>query len=147
MPRAIHSERVRAHPSQPGWMRRRSVGAWLGLLLLILDILAGGALPPDPGTAFAQELGGDHIQICTAAGMVELGPDGAPISDGVPGHEHICIFCLPIWSGGLDTVPLFSVLPTRLAETLTSPITPANAPAAIPAALAGCASPRAPPFS
>lgn len=147
LPRAIRPQRVRTHSSQPGWVRRRSVGAWLGLILLTLDILAGGVLPPDPGRAFAQGLGDNHIQICTATGIVELGPDGVPVSDQAPGHRRICLFCLPVLSGALDTAPPVSALPLRSAIALPTQPPPVGAPAATPTALAGCASPRAPPLS
>lgn len=128
-------------------MGRRSVGAWLGLVLLLAEILVGGALPLVPGKSVAQALGDDHVWVCTTAGMVELGADGVPLDSGQAGHQRLCAFCLPVFGGGFGHAPELATLPARLAASLASPPPPATVPAAVPATLAGRSSPRAPPFA
>lgn len=127
-------------------MRRRVFGAWTGLILLTLEILLGGALPLVPATSSARPLDGDHLWICTSAGMVEVGTDGIPLTSGGTEHQRLCVFCLPVLSGALDTPPAVTAIPLRRTDAAASPARPAGTPAAIPSTLAGQSSPRAPPL-
>lgn len=122
-------------------------GAWTGLLLLTLEILLGSALSLAPATSSAQSIDGDHLWVCTSAGMVEMGADGTPLAPGATGHQRLCVFCLPVLSGAVDAPPSVTTVPVRRAEAIASPTRPTGTPAATPATLAGQSSPRAPPFA
>lgn len=122
-------------------------GAWASLLLLTLEILLGSALSLAPATSSAQATDGNHLWVCTSAGMVEMGADGTPLAPGATDHQRHCIFCLPVLSGAINAPPSVTTEPVRRAEAIASPIRPTGTPAATPAPLAGQSSPRAPPFA
>lgn len=130
---------------------RRAVAAWLGLLLLTFNVVGGGALPArsaEDGLApFAQEIFGDRIVICTAAGMVVLDRNGNPVSpEGGSGHGELCAFCLPLMHGGVNAPCVLAIVAPAAALVRSSTI-PAASSFARPARLAGTAAPRAPPLA
>lgn len=145
MPCAFRPGLAASDSSRSGWIRRRLFGAWTGLILLTLEILLGGALPLVPTASSAQGLDGDHLWVCTSAGMVEVGTDGAPLLPDGTDHQRLCVFCLPVLGGAVDTPPSVTAAPVRQAGTIGSPIRPTGTPAPAPAPLAGRSSPRAPP--
>lgn len=150
---STHSQPRRSQGCRPvrgrtGW---RALGAWVSLILLLLDVAAGGVLPARSAEAgslpVAQELDGDHIVLCTAAGMVELGPDGTPISGHPQDHRSICVFCLPLMAGGVSVPPSgFTLAALPSGRFLSRPVFTLAAPV-VPLQLAGTSSPRAPPFA
>ncbi|WP_114861894.1 DUF2946 family protein [Azospirillum brasilense] len=97
---------------------RLRAGMLCGLILLLIGQVLAAALPAPPsGRAprFAQDLLGDRIVICTAAGLVVIDREtGAPVpADGAPGHDpaaDFCQFCLPILHGKAAT-PVVGELP------------------------------------
>ena len=130
---------------------RRVVASWLGLILLISNILGAVGLPARPAEAgpalFAQELNSDRIVVCTAAGMVVLDRDGNPVETGqTGGHTDFCVFCLPLMHGGIDAPATVAVIDVPVAPSVAA-ITPTEASQPAPTRLAGAASPRAPPLS
>ena len=131
---------------------RRTVASWLGLFLLFSNIVGIGSLPARSAEAgpapFAQELSGDRIVICTAAGMVVLDRDGHPVETGkTAGHTDFCVFCLPLMHGGMVDAPATVAVVDIPAVPLIVAIAPAEVSWPIPVRLPGTASPRAPPLS
>jgi hypothetical protein len=132
---------------------RRSVASWLGLVILVLNIAAGGAMPAgaaDSGQPlFAQGLLGDRIVVCTAAGMVVMDRDGNVIDTGKEaGHTNLCVFCLPLVQGNVHSPAIAAVIvqdaaPARPAGEFVI----ARHAAIKPSGLNGASSPRAPPLS
>lgn len=125
--------------------------SWLGLFLLIFNVLGGGALPAraaDAGLApFAQDLLGDRIVICTAAGMVVMDRDGNVIdTGGNSAHTDFCVFCLPLMHGGAQAPTAQAVIVDTAAEPVAD-FSPTEPTFAKPARLTGASSPRAPPLS
>lgn len=129
---------------------RQIVVSWLGLILLALNILGAGILPAQAEGStplFAQELLGDRIMICTAAGMVAMDRDGNIIDTQGPssGYTGFCAYCLPLMHG--DAAAPASIV------TIQPPAIAAQEPVLIPAAtqtvvstsLRGAATPQAPP--
>lgn len=127
----------------------REVSAWLGILLLSVQVLAAAAMPArsaeDGPAPFAQDILGDRIVICTPSGLVVLDRSGTPVvpSDG-NGHQDLCVFCLPLMHAGAE----LPILPAAVVP-MAAGSSPAAAPAASPIVrscrLAGAATPRAPP--
>lgn len=126
------------------------VVSWLGLILLALNILGAGALPAqaEGGTPlFAQELLGDRIMICTAAGMVAMDRDGNIIDTQGPssGYTGFCVYCLPLMHGDAATpVPAVAVQPPAVPVQEPVPVPTATQTVAS-ASLRGAATPQAPP--
>jgi hypothetical protein len=84
---------------------RRKVASWLGLILLAFNLLAGSGFTAqaseNSSPAFGQELLGDRIVVCTAAGMVVMDRDGHVLdTNGNSGHIDACVFCLPLMHSG-----------------------------------------------
>jgi hypothetical protein len=124
------------------------VGAWAGLLLLIFN-LAAGALAPlpafrgeGPDAAFSHLLDGEHLLVCTAGGMVEVGHPDRPPAD----HASFCVFCLPLMNGSA-VGPSVAAHPAEPADRPLPRAIPPEAPPVAVAALGGGWSPRAPPLS
>ena len=81
------------------------LGRWLAIGLLLLNLLAGVAVPWSKSQAgqiasIETALLAGQMVICTASGMVLIGQDGRPVDDpdGRPGAQ--CAFCLPLWQAG-----------------------------------------------
>lgn len=131
---------------------RRIVVSWLGLALLAFNLLASSGLAAQAAeqgpAAFTQELLGDRIVVCTAAGMVVFDRDGHPVNgDTGSGHSDLCVFCAPIMHGSLQTPVAISfvITPVEHRQPDLQPERLTSAPK--PAQLSGSASPRAPPFA
>lgn len=130
---------------------RRVVTTWLGILILSFNILGGGVAASQAGGAssplFAQELLGDRIVVCTAAGMVVMDLDGNVIdTNGSNAHSDFCVYCLPMLHGGFQA-------PSAAAEYVDFKETDRQAdyqiqphPIAKLGRLVGASSPRAPPL-
>jgi len=85
---------------------RRRVAAAAGLLVVLLNILAGLASAPVQVALPARANGespamaallASTLVICTAQGVVVLDADGQPADGGA--HKGSCIFCLPLMAG------------------------------------------------
>lgn len=130
---------------------RRFVSSWLGILLLVLNVVGVGALPPrsaeDGPAPFVEDIFGDGIVICTAGGMVVLDRNGvpSPAKDG-GGHGDVCPFCLPLMHGGAETPCSLAVVALPMALN-APPVLPSRPAFARPSRLTGAAAPRAPPFA
>lgn len=125
------------------------IASWLGLFLLAFNVLGAGSLPARAEGAtplFAQELLGDRIVICTAAGMVVMDRDGNILDTQGPSsaHGNFCAYCLPLMHGGAQA-PAMLALVTQVTQVSAETFLPAEPPAARPARLPGAAEPRAPP--
>lgn len=112
-------------------------------LMLGVQILAGALMPAraEAGTVAV----GTRIEICTASGLMvlELGPDGQPVSSPTP--AGFCVFCLPLLHGAaLTQAPLAMAEPVALATDTDDDATVLSRHVAHPP-LAGAASPQAPP--
>lgn len=136
----------RQPPSRPPGSRR-ILGAWLGLVLLAFNLVAGALVPvgaraaEGPEIAFARLLEGEHMVVCTAGGLVEIDPKGGT----APDHTAFCVFCLPLMNGSVAFGPSQPPVPAEpSASAVVEPPRTAIRPAAI-AILAGTSSPRAPP--
>jgi hypothetical protein len=130
---------------------RRRVVSWLGLILLISNMVGAVGMPVRPAEAgpapIAQDLLGDRIVVCTAAGMVVLDRDGNPVETGqAAGHTDFCVFCLPLMHGGVDAPTAIAIIDIPAVPLAVSAV-PTAAALPTPVRLAGAASPRAPPLS
>lgn len=130
---------------------RRLVASWLGLILLAFNILGAGAVPAQAEGStplFAQELLGDRIVVCTAAGMVVMDRDGNIIDTGdSSAHSNFCVFCLPLMHGVAKPAAMLSLVVDAAAETRRDIVPVLVSAPAKPALLRGASSPRAPPLS
>lgn len=96
---------------------RRLVTGWLGLVLVLANLLAGASLNGrSQATSFLDApLTAGHIVVCTAAGMVEFDGNGHPVvPDGQGPQKDLCSFCLPLMQGG--NLVLFSITATILPQ-------------------------------
>lgn len=138
-------------PASPwrGALTRRTLAAWLGLLLLAGDLLAVAALPA-AGTAtrppaFAASLSGSLTVICTPGGLLVVDRDGRPVDpDDRSTRGDLCVFCLPLSFGGMDGPPATPAAAEPEPPRHLRP-TPAVAPHRPSARPAGAASARGPP--
>ena len=131
---------------------RRAVASWLGLLLILFNLVGAGALALRPTDStpslFTQALRQDVVVVCTASGMEIFDrSSGKPIDSGSPASSGgMCVFCLPLLHGTTITAsadfattePAFSRLavvppPTDILSALTAAVSPypARAPPAI----------------
>jgi hypothetical protein len=121
-------------PASAGSGRR--LGAWLGLFLLVFNLLGAGAMPAD-GSPTAQ---GGWV-ICSPNGMSAIAADGTALPAD---HGGLCLFCLPLLHAGLTPPPVGQIETTPLLMPVAPP--PQTAPEVrAPAWTAGPAGPRAPP--
>jgi hypothetical protein len=115
------------------------------LAVLVLQVLSAGlafSAPPlrDLG-AYAAE---DHLIVCTAGGMVDLGSaDGSvpPSAD----HGGLCVFCLPLLHGGPAVTAAAVPAGWAVQPPLSAPFAGASPAACLPRQLSGSATPQAPP--
>lgn len=123
---------------------RRGAVAWIGLVLLSINILAGAMLPSS-GLAKTLDAGKDGYVVCTMAGVVEFDQSGTPI-DKAGDSTRLCVFCLPLCHGGLDVTPSFVLVEALLlASGVLHP--PAEIAVAGSLFLSGASGPRAPPLA
>jgi hypothetical protein len=116
-------------PAPGGGVGRRRWPAWLGLFVLLFNLLAAPAIGLGHNGAFAAELDGAMV-ICTSQGMLVLDADGKshPPADSSD-HDGICVFCLPLMQGGslapvADMVVLPPSVTALLVEAPTSQLPP-----------------------
>lgn len=132
---------------------RRGVVAWIGLILLTFNVVAGGALPAGAsGTSqplFAQDLFGDRIVICTSTGMVVMDRDGNLVeADHGVGQTDLCVFCLPLVGGTLHVPAQTAVVAVRVVSTRPAGVYGIALSAAHkPSGLTGASSSRGPPVA
>ncbi|MCR6628567.1 MAG: DUF2946 family protein [Magnetospirillum sp.] len=120
--------------------RRRTLSAWMGLVLLLFNVVAGGALPAQ---AAVPSLSDDHLIVCTAGGMAVIDRNGTPVSPDHAGENGFCGACLPFSHGAVLT-PLAVPLPVPFVQPLPrAPLADAE-PARVARPLR-LAFPRAPP--
>lgn len=120
--------------------QRRGLVSWIGLILMVFNILAGLALPGQQ----AQARDGRQI-ICTAAGMVSI-PDGPETTAPPVSYTDLCQDCLPLMQGW-TALPVPAVVPMPALAQDKAQLQPALALHLPPSRLPGSASPRAPPLS
>jgi hypothetical protein len=126
---------------------RRRLTSWLGLFLLLFDVLAGGAMPgartavglTDPDLTYT----GIPQDICTRHhGAADGQPDHS--SGGEHGGMIFCAFCLPLMHAGIDLPPVATTdLPVTWHRENVAP--PVEHRVVLSAHLQSSASPRAPP--
>ncbi len=115
--------------------RRACRRAWIGLWLILLNVLAA-PLAPSPVIAARAPAGapatldGLPYVICGMGGMIS--PDQPGQSDQAPAHApDICAFCLPMLHGAAALpVPPPLPGPPTIAITTHAPTPPAQAPPA-----------------
>lgn len=79
---------------------RRRIASWLGLLVLAFNVLGASAMPArGESSPLALALGEGRMVVCTATGMVVLNADGTPAESGIPAHDSLCAYCLPLMHG------------------------------------------------
>lgn len=140
MVRAMNPRRKSYDTTMPphwGW-RRRAIAAWTGLVLLLFNVVAGGALPAQ---ALATE--DDHLIVCTAGGMAVVDRNGTPVTADHAAENGFCASCLPFSHGAVLT-PVAALLPVPFVQPLPRASRAAAEPARIAPALR-LANPRAPP--
>ncbi len=146
-----HKTYVTKTDGSQGLFRRRLV-SWLGLFLLVFNVLGASALPARSAEAgpapFAQEFLGDRIVVCTAAGMVVMDLNGNVVGTGdtSAAHSDFCVYCLPLMHGGAQ-LPAAVLLPLDIVYPGAAVFVPAEPAVAHVVRLPGTASPRAPPLA
>ena len=128
---------------------RRAVVAYLSMLVLSFNVLAGGVLPSSMGDAAIvpspDHDAGNVFVICTTAGMVVVGKDGVGIpSDSTVDHKRLCVSCLPLLHGDTDLPAQIAKIERPQTVELSVLVVAANLPVAA-SRLRGTAAPRAPP--
>ena len=125
---------------------RCEVVSWFAILLLAVNVLAGGALPAHPISPSANDSAG----LLAAAMEICYEHDPAQQPSGLPGehddHGLHCVFCLPLLHGGLalpDTVATIE----KPVETKGSFAFAIEQQQIFPARFRSFAAPRAPPLA
>lgn len=127
------------------YSQRRSVAAWMGLLLLLLNVLSTALVAPRPALAAldaqrsqAQSFESQQIVICTPTGLrvITVGPDGTPREQNDKAREGSCPLCLPLNNPAVGALPLAEAalwaLPRQDQAQKTAPITPPQGVALLP---------------
>lgn len=134
-----------AAPASRGWLRGR-MAAWVGIILLAFNLLAGEVLPAHflPPSNDPTAIGFDY-EICAAYGQA----DHQSGNQNSPANSHggqICVFCLPLLHGGLGLpMAAVAVVPPQAApRRLALAQEPQQA---VSARVWPSASPRAPPLA
>lgn len=119
---------------------RRAVAAWVGLFLLLFNLVAGGALPAQAAGSLSSD---DHLVVCTAGGMAVIDRNGTPVTPDHAGENGFCGACLPFCHGAV-LAPTAALLPQPILQPVPrAPLADAE-PANVPRPLR-LAFPRAPP--
>lgn len=122
---------------------RRAVSSWLGLFLLLFNLMAGGALPLQASTL--DVTAGDHLIVCTVGGMAVIDRNGTPVSPDHPGENGFCGACLPLLHGAV-----LNPVAVQIPQPIVQPVPRAPHADAEPALVARplrLANPRAPPLA
>jgi hypothetical protein len=122
--------------------QRRRLTAWLGMLALLVNALAGAIALPAKMTTSADGLLGTLV-ICTADGARTL-----PVADGAPQHsspaEH-CAACLLVAHHALAVALLLTVIAFPASDAARQPSAATHTPT--PTLSLGGIGSRAPPLS
>lgn len=100
-PRRIKAKAAATRPG--GWISTRfKVLSWGAVALVLFNTVAMLLLPLGaPARAAGVDGVGGRIFVCTAAGLVEWGADGLPVSGESASHGDVCVNCLPLLSAVL----------------------------------------------
>jgi hypothetical protein len=126
---------------------RRGIAAWLGGLLILLNVLAAGVggASAHSASSIADGLSGDRIVICAGDGMVVVDRSGRPVEDRRSGEKVLCAFCLPLMQGHAKAPDPIVGAPAPAERTVV--VTRRHQVARpAPAALVCASRPRAPPL-
>ena len=129
---------------------RHGVSAWLGLFVLVSNILAAPVIGKVSTTSLRDSLQTvealGRLAICTSQGVVNNAPgkptNPAPIHKN--DHEALCIFCLPLSHGATDA-PASTALPSPPDMSARTTFVLANRPEPAPAQIRPSSPARAPP--
>jgi len=108
--------------------RRACTRGWIGLWLILLNVLAAPLAPSPVMAAVPATLDGQPYIICGMGGA--FAPDQQSPSDQNPAHApDICAFCLPMLHGAAALpVPPPLPAPPAIAVATHAPTPPAQAP-------------------
>lgn len=93
-PRFSHSLSRRLRPSVRGRRRLLRLGAWVGLVLLALDIFLGTAIPLARASQSDRLIPIADLMVCTIDGMMAAKADGD--GQSLPEASAFCSACLPL---------------------------------------------------
>lgn len=87
-------------------LSRRRVVAWIGLLLLLVNVLSSALVAPRP--ALAAPAGVEQIIICTPSGLrvISLDAQGNPLEQKEKAREGYCPLCLPLNNASIGALPV-----------------------------------------
>ena len=94
-------------------VKRRVVCAWLGLVLILANVVLGLAAGPQPMTVVSDQAG-DSVVICSVHGAFTVKADDAPAQQhDQDSQDHgLCPCCLPLsWGGAAALVASVTTLP------------------------------------
>lgn len=120
---------------------RRFLSSWVGLFLLLFNVVASGTLPSQVPADLS---GNDYIIVCTAGGMAVIDHNGTPVAPEHAGLNGFCGYCLPLMHGTAMTAAA-APLPLPMATPVPVALYSA-AEAALVASPLRLASARAPPL-
>ena len=114
-------------------VKRRVVCAWLGLVLILANVVLGLAVGPQPMTVVSDQAG-DSVVICSVHGAFTVKTDDAPAHDQDSQDHGLCPCCLPLsWGGVAALVASVASLPLPpSSRSLALAWDAADAPAALP---------------
>ncbi|MBI1208972.1 MAG: hypothetical protein GC191_17005 [Azospirillum sp.] len=133
-----------------GAVRRRLIGARLGLVLLAINLLSAALVPPIVAAhglvpRFVAELAGYQSDPCIK-GAPPVADRRNPAPAGHDRHDGFCVFCLPLMNPGSGAPAADSPAPMVWPVEFAPFRVPAEAGASHrPARLVGAGAPRAPP--
>jgi len=114
-------------------VKRRTVCAWLGLVLILANVVLGLALGPQPMTVVTGQAG-ESVVICSVHGAFTVKTDDIPVHDQDSQDHGMCPCCLPLAWGDAAALaaaaPPLPLPPSSRAIALVWSAT--NAPAPLP---------------
>ncbi|MGE5477944.1 MAG: DUF2946 family protein [Bacteroidales bacterium] len=116
----------RSSPRRSPW---RLPTAWLGILLVAFNLLAGSVGPTTAAPTAADGL----IVVCTVGGMRMVDPAAAPGDTQLPASaaDGLCVFCLPlVHAGSAAVADEFRAMPPTVTVVARAPFSVHDAPVA-----------------